>query len=108
MATRKQQPGYVLAPGPDVDLAREDIRDSAGRRITGEYVEQAVADVHARTGRGRPALAGAETRSPQVTFRLPAQLRARAQEQARREGTPISAVARKALEEYLARNSRAS
>ena len=76
MATRKQQPGYVLAPGPDVDLAREDIRDSAGRRITEEYVEQAVADVHApdRTrppspGGSRDALAAGHLPAPRPVAR---------------------------------------
>jgi hypothetical protein len=94
---------YVLAPGPDVDLEQEDIRDSRGRRITSEYVERAVADVHVQTGRGRPSLTGRAARSPQVTFRLPPDLRAKAEAQAQREGRRVSEVARAALEEYLAR-----
>ena len=43
-----------------------------------------------------------------MTFRLPAELRERAEAQARREGAKVSDVARKALEEYLARNRHAS
>jgi hypothetical protein len=108
MATEKKTPRYELAPGPDVDLDHEDIRDRRGRRITQQYVDEAVADVHAKTGRGRPPLAGTGSTSPQVTFRLTAELRAQVEEQARQEGTQVSEVARKALEEYLARHQRAS
>ena len=107
MATKKQ-PRFGLASGPDVDLAAEDVRDSKGRRITREYVEAAVEDAHAKTGRGRPSLTGAGSASPQVTFRLTPTLRLQAEAQAAREGTPVSQVARKALEEYLARHQQAS
>jgi hypothetical protein len=107
MATQKQ-PRYALAPGPDIDLDAEDVRDSAGRRITREYVDACVADVHTKTGRGRPSLTGTGRRSPQVTFRLPSELRDQAEDQARREGRKVSDVARKALEEYLARHQQAS
>jgi hypothetical protein len=61
MATKKQ-PNYRLAPGPGVDLDREVVRDSRGRRISPECVEAAVTDVHTKTGRGRPSLTG--TRDP--------------------------------------------
>jgi hypothetical protein len=107
MATKKQ-PRYGLASGPDVDLVADDVRDPAGRRITQEYVDTAVADVHAKAGRGRPSLSTPGSRSPQVTFRLPSELRDQAEEQARREGAKVSDVARKALEEYLARHRQAS
>ena len=108
MATEEKSPRYEVASGPDVDLDRDEVRDRRGRRITQEYVDEAVADVHAKVGRGRPTLAGTRSASPQVTFRLTAELRAEVEEQARKEGTQVSDVARKALEEYLARHSRAS
>jgi hypothetical protein len=41
-------------------------------------------------------------------FRLPSDLRNQAEEQARREGAKVSDVARKALEEHLARHRQAS
>jgi len=91
----------------DGDLDSEDVRGTQSRRITRDYVDRAVADAHARTRRGRPSLTGAGS-SLQVTFRLPPELRAATEEQARNEGTRVSAVARKALEEYLARSRRAS
>ena len=106
MATKKTR--YGLAPGPDADLRREDIRDRKGRRITEAYVDEAVEDVHGRLARGRPSLSGPGRRSPQVTFRLPADLREQAEEQARHEGTKVSDVARRALEEYLERHRDAS
>lgn len=98
------KPRYRLAPGPDVDLDREDVRDSRGRRITRDYVDAAVDDVHRKVPPGRPSLDPQGSTSPQVTFRLPAQLREKAEDQARREGTRVSSVARRALEEYLQRH----
>jgi hypothetical protein len=92
----------------DTEARWEDVRDRRGRRITQAYVDEAVADVHAKTGRGRPSLTGRGSTSPQVTFRLPLSLREEAEAQAREEGTKVSAVARKALEEYLKRHRNAS
>jgi hypothetical protein len=88
--------------GPDVDLDREVVQDSRGRRITSEYVESAAADALNKVGRGRPSLAGnTGTDSPQVTFRLPAKLKAKAERRAQAEGKKVSQVAREALERYL-------
>jgi len=105
MTTKRR---YALADQPDADLEQEDLRDSRGRRITQDYVDAAVADVHEKVARGRPSLSAAGHRSPQVTFRLPSELRDRAEAQARQEGTKVSDVARRALEEYLARHRPAS
>lgn len=102
------KPRYTVSDQQDADLEQEDIRDSRGRRITQEYVDAAVADVHEKIGRGRPSLTAAGHRSPQVTFRLPPELRDRAEAQARQEGTKVSDVARRALEEYLTRHRTAS
>ncbi len=63
--------------GPDVDLATEDVRDSKGHRITEEYAERAAGDALASVGRGRPSLTGAKEPSPQVTFRVTPELRAK-------------------------------
>ncbi len=87
---------------PDVDLNVDDVRDSKGRRITEEYAERAVADALERIGRGRPSLPGSTGRSPQVTFRVTPELKARAQSEAERQGRRVSDVARDALERYLA------
>jgi len=89
--------------GPDVDIEVEDVRDSEGRRIDQDYVDRAVADARAQTGRGRPSLTGGRAHSPHVSFRVPADVRAKAEAQAVREGRRVSDLARQALEEYLAR-----
>lgn len=52
---------------------------------------------------GRPSLAGPSGRSPQVTFRLPAEERERAEKVAAARGTTVSALAREALEDLLRR-----
>lgn len=85
----------------DVDLHTEDVRDSRGRRITEEYAERAAADALVSIGRGRPSLTGAKAPSPQVTFRVTPELRARAVAEADRQGRRLSDVAREALERYL-------
>lgn len=103
---RASKTKYALVPGPDVDLARKVVRDSRGRRITDEYADRAVRDVHEKAGRGRPSLTGEASQSPQVTFRLPPALRAKAEARAKREGKRVSEVAREALEQYLVRGSR--
>lgn len=87
---------------PDVDLEIDDVRDSQGRRITEEYAQAATAQAIASAGRGRPSLTGTKATSPQVTFRVTPELRARAAAEAERQGRRISDVAREALERYLA------
>lgn len=101
--TAKKRQKYELAPGPDIDLQRDVVRDRQGRRITDDYVERAVDATHTQLGRGRPSLSGQAMRSPQVTFRLPPELRAEAERLAQQEGKRVSEVARAALEEYLKR-----
>ena len=53
--------------------------------------------------KGRPSLTGAAAPSPSVGFRLTPELRRRAEKVARKEGVSVSALARKALAEYLQR-----
>jgi hypothetical protein len=50
---------------------------------------------------GRPSLAGAMGTSPQVTFRLSATERERAERVAADRGTTVSALAREALEQFV-------
>jgi hypothetical protein len=87
----------------EVDLERDDVRDSRGRRIATGYVARAVADVHHRRGR-RPLRddTPATGHAPRVSFRVPEQTRRRAEERARTEGRSVSEIAREALERYLA------
>lgn len=86
--------------GPDVDLDHEDVRLLDGTRLTQEIADGIVEDV--RRSSGRPSLTGAKAPSPQVTFRVTPELRAKAAAEAARQGRRISDVAREALERYLA------
>jgi len=78
----------------------------SGTIITDDLAEQLADeaehgyDLH--PGRGRPSLTGVARESPQVTFRIPPELREQARVRAQREGTTVSALARQALEHYLA------
>ena len=53
-AKKSNKVKYALARGSDVDIARKVVRDTKGRRVTQDYVDRAVADVHAKVSRGRP------------------------------------------------------
>jgi hypothetical protein len=70
--------------GPDVDLERDDIRLADGTRLTPDIAAGIVEDV--RRAAGRPSLTGPGRHSPQVSARVPAELRDAAEQQARREG----------------------
>ena len=97
---------YVVEPVPDIDLAVEDIRDRKGNRVTQEYVDQAVADVHAhieRRAAGRPALGAPGRESPTLGVRLPDALKAAVEARAKREGRRPAALVREAIEQYLKR-----
>lgn len=99
--------GKAYTVGPDVDLEKEDVRDTAGNRVDEAYVDRVVEDVHAHLeaqGRriGRPSLTKPGTRSPSVAVRLPEALKAAVEARAAREGKRPSEVVRDALEQYLA------
>lgn len=86
--------------GPDVDLEREEVRLESGRLLTPEVADEIVEEV--RRAGGRPSLSGEPARSPQIAFRVPAELRDRAAEVAKAEGKTVSQLAREALEKRLA------
>jgi len=85
--------------GADVDLQRDDIRLADGTRLTRARAQQIVGQV--RHAGGRPSLSGASTRSPQIAFRVPAEIRDRAAQTAADEGKTVSQLAREALEARL-------
>ena len=55
--------------------------------------------------RGRPSLTGRAERSPQITFRVDDDMLQRASHVAQRDGLSLSALARRALDAYLSRQS---
>jgi predicted HicB family RNase H-like nuclease len=86
--------------GPDVSLDQDDVRLADGTRLTAEAASQIVED--ARRAAGRPSLTGPGKHSPQVSARVPPELRAAAERQASREGKSVSQLIRELLERYLA------
>jgi hypothetical protein len=85
--------------GPDIDLDVEEVF-VAGRRYTNadadadsEYFEKRA---------GRPSLAHGT--SPQVSFRVPREVKDQLASLSEAEGRPEAQVARQALLEYLARH----
>jgi hypothetical protein len=102
---------YAVVPGSSiegVDLDEEPLvrkngetLDEAGAEREGEDAVQAFR----RRGLspGRKSLSGGGAHSPRVQYRVPESVLRRAIERAEREGLPsVHALARKALEEYLA------
>ncbi len=87
--------------GPDVDLGVEDVRDRQGRRVTTEYAERAAEEALRLARPGRPALGAVGQHSPRVSFRVPEQIRRRAEQRAAEEGRSVSDILREALERYL-------
>ena len=94
----------VKIVGPDIDLEKEVILDSKGRRVDQSYIEQAMQEVEEELAKraGRPSLTGTSAHSPHVSFRIPPELKARAEEAARERGTTVSKLAREAFEAFLA------
>lgn len=100
---RKRAKG-VRITGPDVDLEREIILDSKGRRVDQAYVDRALSDVDAYWQKhgGRPSLTGEAKHSPHVSFRVTPELKAKAMREAEVRGTTVSQLAREAFETFLA------
>lgn len=90
--------------GPQVDLEREDVRDSRGRRVDRAYVDQALAEAEHELAQrfGRPSLTGRSEHSPHIAFRVTPEVKAQAARAAREQGVSVSQLARAALERYLA------
>ena len=99
---RERAKGVRIA-GPDVDLGREVILDSKGRRVDQAYVDRALADVDAywKKQGGRPSLTGEAKHSPHVSFRVTPELKAKAMREAEARGTTVSQLAREAFEAFL-------
>ena len=97
-------PGSVVS---DIDLDVEEVHLSDGTRLTEARAEQLAAEVLAEVRRrnlvpGGKSMNGDGSHSPRVQFRVPQEIRERAQSRAAAEGISLSALARRALERYLA------
>lgn len=100
----QRRPRYVADPEPDIDLDKDDVRDAKGVRVDQAYVQEAVADVRQHLRMGRPRRDEQhDGEAPRVVVRLPHALHAAVTSRAQREGRPLSAIVREAVEEYLVR-----
>jgi hypothetical protein len=91
----------------DIDLDVEEVRLADGTRLTEARAEQIAAEALAEARRrnlipGGKSLNGDGTHAPRVQFRVTDEIRDRAQRRADVEGISLSALARRALERYLA------
>lgn len=86
--------------GPDVK-PDEKVYDSKGNLIDEDYIDRAVQDVHRQLGRGRPSLTAPGGVSPEIKARVPNDLKARVQQEAKRQGKSLSLFVREALERHL-------
>lgn len=105
---KKSQPRYRIAPGPDTDLEREDVRDIRDKRITEASVTAAVEHGHEhfeRVGRpvGRPSMSAPGKKSPVLGVRLPEKLKLRVEARAKQDGIRPGKLVRAAIEEYMKR-----
>lgn len=82
-------------------------RSKSGVPITDEIADRLADEAESGYGLspakrvGRKSLAGADGTSPRVNFRMTAELQARAEARAVKEGKTISQLAREALEQYV-------
>ena len=81
------------------------ITEADARSMAQEFensdVDYASVDVLFPRRAGRPSLTGQSEESPQVSFRVSQAVREKAQREAAKQGTTVSALAREALESYL-------
>jgi predicted DNA-binding protein len=84
--------------GEDVDLDAEVVRDKQGKRITEKRAAEIAEDALQQVRAGRPSLTGTRKASPQIAFRVPDELQARAEAKAKARGITVSQFAREALE----------
>ena len=85
------------------------ISEDDAERLAAEFEQDDAALDHGRVSfprkAGRPSLTGRSAVSPQVTFRVTPQLRAKAEKLATERGTTVSSLAREALEEMVQRGA---
>jgi hypothetical protein len=91
----------------DGDLDKEPITLPSGRVIDNAGAEALARETLAAARNrnlipGRKSLSGGSTHSPRVQFRVPDEIREKAEKRAKEKGVTLSVLAREALEQYLA------
>ena len=95
---KKTKLKYTL--GPDVDLDKEVVFDTNGRRITEARARQIARQTHDLVV-GRPSLSSPGVHSPEIKARVPLKLKKSLQREAKRRGQTSSELVRQAIEEFL-------
>ena len=95
----KSKTKYVL--GPDIDLDKEVVLDTRGRRITEARAAQISRQILREVAAGRPSLTGTGKVSPEVKARVPQAMKDKLERVAKKYGVSPSVLIRQALEEYL-------
>ena len=89
---------YTL--GRYVDLDKEVVLDTNGRRITEARARQIARETH-ELAVGRPSLSSPGVHSPEIKARVPLKLKESLQREAKRQGKTSSELVRQAIEEFL-------
>lgn len=95
---KKAKPTYTL--GRNVNLDKEVVLDSNGRRITEARARQIAHRTH-DLAVGRPSLSSPGVHSPEIKARVPLKLKKSLQREAKRRGETSSELVRQAIEEFL-------
>lgn len=109
MTSRKGKTRVLLPDGPvDADYDDAEAPAAYDELLADELLQaaQRYQDEHGELVPGRPSLSAPGTHSPHVSFRVPAELAERLDEQSAAEGVSRSTVARRALAAYLAATHR--
>lgn len=85
-----------------VDLDAVEVRLPDGTRLSEARAQELAQEIYEKAHAGRPSLTKPGVRSPQLHFALPAELKEQLQARAGAEHRTASALAREALERYLA------
>ena len=92
--------------GPDIDLDKEEVYLSDGTRLTEAEAEAFSERVLTQARRrGRPSVSEVAVRTPNLTVRVPPDVRAVLERIAKAQGRRLADVSREALTEYAARHA---
>ncbi|HLI55531.1 MAG TPA: CopG family transcriptional regulator [Actinomycetota bacterium] len=102
MARRKKT---ELGPiGPDIDLDTEEVYLADGTRLTEDVAAELAEEVFGRRP-GRPSITGEPAKTPNLTVRVPPEVRNSLEEIAARQGRRVADVTRDAVTEYIERHA---
>lgn len=102
----KKRPVKLGPVGPDIDLDKEEVYLGDGTRLTEAGAEALSQRVLKQTRRrGRPSVSEEATRTPNLTVRVPPEVRTALERIAEAQGRRMSDVSRDALVEYVERHA---